>query len=40
MLYLAARLNYIDDNKKIILIEQANEISKIIRGLIKSIENK
>jgi len=40
MLYLAERLNYIDTNTKNKLIEQGNEISKIIRGLIKSLTTK
>ncbi len=38
MLYLALRLNYIDAQTSTTLIEQANEISKIIRGLIKSLK--
>ncbi len=37
MLYLAARLDYINPDNKNELIEQCNEISKITRGLIKSI---
>jgi four helix bundle protein len=37
MLYLAKRLNYINDNTQNELINKANEISKIIRGLIKSL---
>lgn len=37
MLYLAARLKYITDDKKIQLVEKCDEISKIIRGLIKSL---
>ena len=40
MLYLAQRLNYIEKNKVNILIEQANEISKILHGLIKSLNLK
>jgi len=40
MLYLAARLDYIDKEKSCILLEQANEISKISRGLIKSLTKK
>lgn len=40
MLYPAVRLNYIDEKNKTGLISQANEISKIIRGLIKSLSNK
>lgn len=37
MLYLAKRLEYIDNQTKKRLLEQGNEISKIIRGLIKSL---
>ena len=37
MLYLAERLHYIDKNSKNNLIRQGDEISKIIRGLIKSL---
>ena len=40
MLYLAARLNYIDKEKSQFLLEQANEISKISRGLVKSLSKK
>lgn len=40
MLYLAERLNYIDTNSKNKLIGQGDEISKIIRGLIKSLTTK
>jgi len=40
MLYLAFRLNYINEEQKTFLIEAANEISKISRGLIKSLESK
>jgi four helix bundle protein len=36
MLYLAVRLDYINENKKEKLVENGAEISKIIRGLIKS----
>jgi four helix bundle protein len=39
MLYLAVRLNYKPTEKKNQLIETANEISKIIRGLIKSLKH-
>ena len=39
MLYLAADMNYIDQNKKQILISNTEEVSRIIRGLIKSISN-
>jgi len=37
MLYLAERLNYMKTEQKSAFLEKANEISKIIRGLIKSI---
>ena len=37
MLYLAARLNYIALDNKNKMLKQSNEISKIIRGLIKSL---
>ncbi len=37
MLYLAERLMYINEETKLQLIDKSNEISKIIRGLIKSI---
>ena len=40
MLHLAERLNYISTEKKLILLAQADEISKIIRGLIKSLHPK
>jgi four helix bundle protein len=40
MIYLATRLNFIDNNKKVRLIGQSDEVSKIIRGLIKSIAKK
>lgn len=36
MVYLANRLNYITEKEKINLLEKGDEISKIIRGLIKS----
>ena len=36
MLYLAEKLKYISEEKKMKLLEAGNEISKIIRGLIKS----
>jgi len=38
MLYLAQRLNYISEETKKNLLQQASEISKIIRGLIKSLK--
>jgi four helix bundle protein len=37
MLYLSYRLNYLTLEQSEKLINQANEIGKIIRGLIKSI---
>ncbi|MDX9694217.1 MAG: four helix bundle protein [Bacteroidales bacterium] len=37
MLHMALRLNYIDQTTSDKLLFQANEISKIIRGLIKSL---
>jgi four helix bundle protein len=37
MLYLSNRLNYTDNEQTEQLVNQANEIGKIIRGLIKSI---
>ena len=38
MLYLAHRLNYISEETKKNLLQQSSEISKIIRGLIKSLK--
>jgi four helix bundle protein len=38
MLYLSIRLNYLESDIAKNLIEQANEISKILRGLLKSLE--
>ncbi|MEO7292994.1 MAG: four helix bundle protein, partial [Ginsengibacter sp.] len=38
MLYLSVRLKYISEEQKISLLNQGNEISKIIRGLIKSLK--
>lgn len=40
MLHLAERLKYISNNQKTILLEKADEISKIIRGLLKSLNHK
>ncbi len=40
MLYLSNRLEYLNNEKTNKLIEQANEISKILRGLIKSLNPK
>jgi len=37
MLYLACRLNYINKEELAILLAQADEVSKIIRGLIKAL---
>ena len=37
MLYLAKKLNYINDNDQNILLEKGNEVSKIISGLRKAI---
>jgi len=39
MLYLSIRLNYIDKNEAKNLIENTNEVSKMLHGLIKSIKN-
>ena len=38
MIYLAERLNYITFEKRDELLEKSHEISKIIRGLLKSID--
>lgn len=40
MIYLAEKLNYINNIQKQELVEKGNEISRIIRGLIKSIVPK
>jgi four helix bundle protein len=40
MLYLAVRLNYISEEQKTKLLNEADEIAKITRGLIKSIKPK
>jgi four helix bundle protein len=37
MLYLSARLEYITEEKKVNLLLKSEEVSRIIRGLIKSI---
>ena len=37
MLYLAERLKYLTSEQKNNLLEKANEVSKIIRGLIKTL---
>lgn len=39
MLYLSVRLNYINNADAQSLIESTNEISKMLFGLIKSINN-
>lgn len=40
MIYLAEKLKYLSTDQKIDFIESSNEISKIIRGLIKSLSKK
>ena len=40
MLYLAKRLDYLNEKQTILLLNKSNEISKIITGLIKSLEIK
>ena len=40
MLYLAGRIGFINKDTRLKLIGQADEVSKIIRGLIKSIAKK
>ena len=40
MLHLSARLSYITNTSKTALLTNAEEVSKIIRGLIKSLEKK
>lgn len=40
MLYLANRLSYLNGSEFDLLIEKTNEVSKIIRGLIKSLNPK
>ncbi len=40
MLYLALRLKFISDDRQKMLIEQSDEVSRIIRGLIKSLTKK
>ena len=37
MLYLSARLGYLENSKAETLIQKTNEVAKIIRGLIKSL---
>ncbi|WGD35526.1 four helix bundle protein [Olleya sp. YS] len=39
MLYLSIRLNFLNKEEAILLIENTNEISKMLHGLIKSIKN-
>ncbi len=40
MIYLAERLGYLSKEKQELLLERSEEISKIVRGLIKSIDSK
>ncbi|MGB0369490.1 MAG: four helix bundle protein [Flavobacteriales bacterium] len=40
MVYLASRLDYVSEEKKDNLLFQTTEISKIIRGLIKSLDKR
>lgn len=40
MIHLAQRLNYIDNTQKVSLLEKAEEVAKVIRGLIKSLTSK
>lgn len=40
MLYLALKLSFIDNNTKSDLIDKTHEISKILKGLIKSLKKK
>ncbi|MFN8294581.1 MAG: four helix bundle protein [Chitinophagales bacterium] len=40
MVYLSHRLNYISNQNKDKLMDESNEVSKNIRGLIKSLHNK
>jgi hypothetical protein len=40
MCYLAERLNYIETTKKDELINYCNEVTKIIAGLMRSIEKQ
>ena len=40
MVYLANRLGYIADERKNKILDDANEVSRIIRGLIKSLQTK
>jgi four helix bundle protein len=37
MLYLAARLKYINEDRKVQLVSLSEEIGRVIRGLIKSL---
>ncbi len=39
MLYLSIRLNYIQKKEADKLIENTNEVSRMLHGLIKSIKN-
>jgi four helix bundle protein len=40
MLYLAVRLKFINSNRQEMLVKQSDEVSRIIRGLVKSLEKK
>jgi four helix bundle protein len=40
MLYFGNRLSYLDESSSKMLIERANEVARIIRGLIKSLSPK
>lgn len=40
MLYLAKRLNFAEENEILLIQEMCEETSKILRGLIKSLENR
>lgn len=40
MVYLSVRLKYIDSNQQEKLLELTNEIGKMIRGLIQSLQKK
>ncbi|MES2677753.1 MAG: four helix bundle protein [Pseudomonadota bacterium] len=40
MIYLAEKLHYLSNEQKINFIKSSNEISKMIRGLIKSLTKK
>ena len=40
MVYLAEKLNYVTNNEKVEILNRGDEISKIIRGLLKSLMAK